>query len=80
MMKRIALVTGGMGGLGEAISIKLHDAGHTVVVTHSPGNATAQDWLAAMAASGREMRAYEVDVSDYDACQACAAQILADVG
>ena len=80
MTKKIALVTGGMGGLGEAISIKLHDAGYAVVVTHSPGNANAQDWLAAMAATGREMRAYEVDVSDYDACQACAAQILADAG
>ncbi|UDM48716.1 acetoacetyl-CoA reductase [Cupriavidus sp. MP-37] len=80
MTKRIALVTGGMGGLGEAISIRLHDAGHSVVVTHSPGNAKAGDWLATMAASGREMRAYEVDVSDYDACQACAARILADVG
>jgi len=80
MTKRIALVTGGMGGLGEAISTRLHDAGHTVVVTYSPGNTNAQNWLAAMAASGREMRAYEVDVADYDACQACAAQILADVG
>ncbi|SPA24902.1 Acetoacetyl-CoA reductase [Cupriavidus taiwanensis] len=80
MTKRIALVTGGMGGLGEAISIRLHDAGHAVVVTHSPGNANAGEWLATMAASGREMRAYEVDVSDYDACQACAARILADVG
>ncbi|NOV26314.1 acetoacetyl-CoA reductase [Cupriavidus necator] len=80
MTKRIALVTGGMGGLGEAISIRLHDAGHAVVVTHTPGNANAQAWLAAMAAGGREMRAYAVDVSDYDACQACAAQILADVG
>uniref|UniRef100_Q46UG1 Acetoacetyl-CoA reductase n=2 Tax=Cupriavidus TaxID=106589 RepID=Q46UG1_CUPPJ len=80
MTKKIALVTGGMGGLGEAISIKLHDAGHAVVVTHSPGNANAQNWLAEMAAAGREMRAYEVDVSDYDACQACAAKIIADVG
>ncbi len=51
-----------------------------MVVTHSPSNANAQNWLAEMAATGREMRAYEVDVSDYDACQACAAQILADVG
>ncbi|MGF6870939.1 NAD(P)-dependent dehydrogenase (short-subunit alcohol dehydrogenase family) [Paraburkholderia sp. MM5477-R1] len=38
MTKRIAVVTGGMGGLGEAISTKLHDAGYAVVVTHSPNN------------------------------------------
>lgn len=29
MTKQIAVVTGGMGGLGEAISIKFHDAGYT---------------------------------------------------
>ena len=34
---RTALVTGGMGGLGEAIARALHDAGHTVIVVHSPG-------------------------------------------
>ncbi|KJK05411.1 acetoacetyl-CoA reductase, partial [Burkholderiaceae bacterium 16] len=50
-----------MGGLGEAISIRLHDAGYTVVVTHSPGNTNVPSWLAAMAASGRELRAYPVD-------------------
>ena len=80
MTKRIAVVTGGMGGLGEAISIKLHDAGYTVVVTHSPGNQNVQSWLTAMATAGRELRAYSADVADYDACQACMTQILADLG
>ncbi|WER50147.1 acetoacetyl-CoA reductase [Cupriavidus sp. WKF15] len=80
MTKRIALVTGGMGGLGEAISIRLHDAGHTVLVTHSPGNTKVQEWLATMAAGGREMNAYEVDVADFDSCQACMAKILGEVG
>jgi NAD(P)-dependent dehydrogenase (short-subunit alcohol dehydrogenase family) len=31
MAKQLALVTGGMGGLGEAISLKLYDAGYRVV-------------------------------------------------
>ena len=41
MTKRIALITGGMGGLGESISTTMHDAGFRVVVTHSPGNKNA---------------------------------------
>ncbi|MFS8979244.1 acetoacetyl-CoA reductase [Cupriavidus necator] len=80
MTKRIALVTGGMGGLGEAISLRLHDAGYDVVVTHTPGNPNAHNWLATMEAAGRKFRAYALDVADYDACQATMAKILAEVG
>ncbi|WP_175945775.1 acetoacetyl-CoA reductase [Caballeronia sp. BCC1704] len=80
MTKRIAVVTGGMGGLGEAISIKLNDAGYAVVVTHSPGNTIVSDWLASMDRQGRNFRAYPVDVSDYDASQHCIAKIQREVG
>jgi acetoacetyl-CoA reductase len=48
MAQRVALVTGGMGGLGEAICIKLAALGYKVVTTHSPGNAKAPEWLDAM--------------------------------
>ena len=75
MTKRIALVTGGMGGLGEAISIKLHDAGYAVVVTHSPGNAKVGEWLASMDRQGYNFRAYGVDVVDYYSVQYCVAKI-----
>ena len=80
MARRVALVTGGMGGIGEAISTKLHDAGHTVVVTYSPNNANADSWLAKMDANGRQFRAYAVDVSDYASCERCAAQIRSEIG
>lgn len=80
MAKQIAIVTGGMGGLGEAISIKLHDAGYAVVVTHSPGNTGTNEWLARMEAEGRQFRAYSVDVADYDSCEKCVAQIKTEVG
>ncbi|MDQ2990464.1 MAG: SDR family NAD(P)-dependent oxidoreductase, partial [Pseudomonadota bacterium] len=45
-MARVALVTGGMGGLGEAVCIKLAALGFTVVTTHSPGNTKVNEWLA----------------------------------
>ena len=32
---RVAVITGGMGGLGDSISAKMHAAGYRVVVTHS---------------------------------------------
>jgi acetoacetyl-CoA reductase len=80
MAKQVALVTGGMGGLGEAMSIKLHDAGYSVLVTFSPNNRGADRWLVRMETESRQFRAYAVDVSDYDSCQRCAAQIKADIG
>ena len=49
---RVALVTGGMGGLGEAICIKLAALGYKVVTTYSPGNTKAQEWLDAMKKHG----------------------------
>lgn len=76
--KRTALVTGGMGGLGEAIARKLHDAGHTVLVTHSPGNDHVQAWLDKQTDQGYQFHAYSTDISDFDVCEAMAAQIKSD--
>jgi len=77
---RVALVTGGMGGLGEAICIKLAALGYTVVTTHSPGNSKAASWLDSMKQQGHIFHAYPCDVADYDSCAACAAQVQKDLG
>jgi acetoacetyl-CoA reductase len=80
VQKRIALITGGMGGLGESISTKMSDAGFLVVVTHSPGNKNVAAWAADMKARGYDFHLAPVDVADYDSCQACVAKIQAEVG
>ncbi len=79
-MARVALITGGMGGLGEAICIKMAALGYQVVTTYSPGNTKARDWLATMEQQGYKFRAYPCDVSDYDLAQQCIAQIEKDLG
>jgi acetoacetyl-CoA reductase len=78
--KRIALVTGGMGGLGEAICFKLAALGYTVVTTCSPGNTKAQEWLQAMKQQGFNFHAYACDVTDWESCQACVRKITAEIG
>jgi len=80
MAQRIALVTGGMGGLGEAICMKLEKMGIKVVVTYSPGNTKHKDWLKEMEAQGHKFLAYPCDVSDFDSCNKCVEQIRKDVG
>jgi len=80
MSQRIALVTGGMGGLGEAICMKLSRMNIKVVVTYSPGNTKYAEWLAEMRERGYTFHAYPVDVADYDSCAAAVAKITAEVG
>ena len=79
-MARVALVTGGMGGLGEAVCIKLAALGYTVVTTHSPGNTKVDEWLATTKDMGFDFKAYPCDVADYDSAQACVAAIEKDIG
>ena len=77
---RVAVITGGMGGLGDSISTKMHATGYRVVVTHSPSNTKAKDWLSEHKASGREFSAYPVDVADFDSCKECVVRIAKEVG
>jgi acetoacetyl-CoA reductase len=80
MSKRIALITGGMGGLGETISTKMADAGYQVVVTYSPSNKTSGEWLKQMEGKGYKFHAYPCDVGDYESSKACVAKIVGEVG
>jgi acetoacetyl-CoA reductase len=78
--KRAALVTGGMGGLGEAICIKLAALGYTVVTTYSPSNTKAWEWLQTMRAQGYNFHAYECDVTQWESCHACVRKVEAEIG
>lgn len=78
--KRVALVTGGMGGIGEVVCCKLAQMGYRVVTTYSPKNGKAEEWLAAMREQGFEFAAYPCDVADYDDCAACVARVTAEIG
>jgi acetoacetyl-CoA reductase len=69
-----------MGGLGEAICIKLAALGFKVVTTYSPGNTKADDWLQAMHNLGYGFKAYPCDVTDFDSARDCVAQVASDVG
>jgi len=80
MPVRVALVTGGMGGLGEAICVKLAALGYKVVTTYSPSNTRAKDWVTQMRNLGYGFKAYPCDVADFGSCAACIEQIKADVG
>ena len=79
-MSRVALVTGGMGGLGEAVCIKLAALGFKVIATYSPGNDKAEAWLKTMNNMGYGFRAYPCDVTDFESARACVDTINREVG
>jgi acetoacetyl-CoA reductase len=74
-MSRVALVTGGTRGIGEAICLALKDAGFKVVATYAGNEEAAQKFTAAT-----EIQAYKFDVGDYEACQAAVKNIESDMG
>jgi acetoacetyl-CoA reductase len=74
-MGRIALVTGGTRGIGEAISLTLKDAGYTVVATYAGNEEAATKFTA-----DNGIPTYRFDVGDYEACQAAVQSIESDVG
>jgi len=78
--KRVVLVTGGMGGLGETISTKMVDAGYKVAVTYSPGNKTHAEWVSQMKGKGYQILAVPCDVAEFDSCGRAVAEVQSKLG
>ncbi len=74
-MARVALVTGGTRGIGEAISIGLKDAGYSVAANYG-GN----DEAAAKFKDATGIPVYKFDVSNFEAVKAGVAQVESDLG
>jgi acetoacetyl-CoA reductase len=76
---KVALVTGGTGGIGTAICKRLVDAGCRVVTNYRNEEKTAK-WRETLRAQGYDIPVFKADVSSYKECEALVAQIEKDVG
>src|SRR5258707_236919 len=74
-MSRVAVVTGGTRGIGEAISKALKAAGYNVAANYGGNDAAAQKFKADSGIS-----VYKWDVSSYESCAAGVKQVAADLG
>ncbi|HEX8300653.1 acetoacetyl-CoA reductase [Sphingomonas sp.] len=74
-MARVAIVTGGTRGIGEAISVALKEAGMTVAANYAGNDERAQAF-----SERTGIRAFKWDVADYDACQSGCAQVAEELG
>jgi acetoacetyl-CoA reductase len=76
---KVALVTGGTGGIGAAICLKLAESG-AKIATNYRNEEKAKAWQAEAKKAGHDIAIYQADVSDFDACQALVDQIEKDLG
>jgi acetoacetyl-CoA reductase len=74
-MARVAIVTGGTRGIGEAISLALRDAGMTVAANYAGNDEKARAF-----SERAGIRSYKWDVSDFDACIAGVKQVEEELG
>src|SRR5947209_19617315 len=74
-MARVAVVTGGTRGIGEAISRALKAAGYKVAASYAGNDEAANKFKA-----GTGINVYKWDVSSFDACAAGVKQVEADLG
>ena len=64
--RRVALVTGGMGGIGTAICRRLCATNYVVIAGCGPGSQRRERWLAEMRAEGHEVYSAAGNVADWD--------------
>ena len=74
-MARVAIVTGGTRGIGEAISVALKNAGYKVAANYMGNDERAKAF-----ADRTAIAIYKWDVADFDACQAGVKQVEAALG
>ena len=74
-MARIALVTGGTRGIGQAISVALKNSGFRVAANYGGNDAAAQRFQCETG-----IPIYKWDVSDYAACEKGVAAVTREVG
>jgi acetoacetyl-CoA reductase len=74
-MARVAIVTGGTRGIGEAISVALKDMGMQVAANYAGNEERAREF-----SDRTGIASYKWDVSDFDACQEGVRKIETDLG
>ena len=80
MSKRIAYVTGGMGGIGSAITTRLCQEGLTVVAGCGPGSTRKDRWLGEMRGRGFDVHASEGNVGDWESTRAAFEKVRNELG
>ncbi len=77
---KVALVTGGSRGIGQAIAIELARAGAAVALTYRSGREGAADTVKQIEEAGGRAAALACDVSDLEAVEGVVAEVSQSLG
>jgi acetoacetyl-CoA reductase len=75
MAQRVAVVTGGTRGIGEAISVALKDAGYKVAANYVGNDDAARSF-----SERTGIATYKFDVANFESCKAAVEKITAELG
>jgi acetoacetyl-CoA reductase len=74
-MARVALVTGGTRGIGEAVSVALKEAGYKVAASYAGNDDAANAFR-----ERTGIQVYKWDVADFEACREGISKVESDLG
>ena len=77
---KVAIVTGGSRGIGEAIALKLAESGANVAFTYVSSDEKAKAVEEKMIAMGVKAKAYKSNAADFSDCENMVAEVLKEFG
>lgn len=77
---KVAIVTGGSRGIGQAIAIRLASAGADVIIFYTSNQSAAEETVAKIQEAGRKGIALQVDVASSEHVDRAMKEVLASFG
>ena len=80
LQDKVALITGGSRGIGEAIAKRYAEEGASVAFTYHSSEEKAKNVVAVLQAMGVQAKAYKSDASSYEQAETLVKKVLEDFG
>ncbi|NLD18975.1 MAG: 3-oxoacyl-[acyl-carrier-protein] reductase [Clostridiales bacterium] len=77
---KVALITGGSGGIGKAVALRLAAEGANIVIFHMDDEAKVQELCAELRSKGVKATGLRIDVSDFSETKEAVGNVIKNFG